>query len=255
MCTVSTSATASSLVVTMNRDERRRRLEGPLVRTEDSCYPTDAQAGGTWCGVNRFGLMFCLLNRYDAPLSDAASMISRGDIIPQALKCHSVGEVADFISELDLTRYNGFKLQVFSQTVCWQHDWDRQVYSSIEHPDPDSIFSSSSSLRSLSIPAEREQRYRAFRHSQALAEADTHSVGTIPKIHVYDPTVPPSDAVFMVRRDTHTKSICQMAISDGEAHLYYWPAQHGFSENRVERWSQRLQVVNSPSVDTAKTCH
>ncbi len=239
----------------MNRDERRLRLEGPLFCAETHCYPTDAHAGGTWCGINCYGLIFCLLNRYDAPLSSEATMISRGDIIPQALQCTTADEVSEFISSLDLARYNGFRLQVFSNTVCRQYDWDRTQQSTTEHEDPNQVFSSSSSLRSLSIPNEREQRYRAYRQQQNAAGIDTQTIGTIPSLHLHDPTVPPSDALFMVRRDTHTKSICQMAFSDGKAHLHYWPAQNGFDENRVERWSQALQVVNSPSVKSAKSGH
>jgi len=256
MCTVSTSVAGSSFIVTMNRDERRIRLEGPLVSTEDFCYPTDAHAGGTWCGINRFGLIFCLLNRYDAPLSDAKSMISRGDIIPKALECQTIDEASDLIGDLELSRYNGFRLQIFSDSVCRQHDWDRSDHSSFEHAKPGDIFSSSSSLRSLSIPPEREHRYRVWQQQQELTSAsDKRACGVIPAIHLTDPAVPPSDALFMVRKETHTKSICQLALCDGKAHLYYWPAQFGFDLARQEHWSAGLQVVDSPGVKSTKPSH
>lgn len=254
MCTVTTSATASQLIATMNRDERRTRLEGPLVKTADFCYPTDAQAGGTWCGINRFGLIFCLLNRYDAPLSDSTSMISRGDIIPKALECATVEEASDCIGGLELTRYNGFRLQVFSPTLCRQHDWDRTNHSASDHDDPNNIFSSSSSLRSLVIPAEREQRYRAWKEQQA-EETRAATSGVIPAIHLTDSMVPPNEAMFMVRRETHTKSICQLAVSEGQVQLHYWPAQFGFDSTQVQRWAAELQVVNGPSVESCKARH
>jgi len=254
MCTLSTAASGSIFLATMNRDERRHRLEGPLVRTDNFCYPTDAHAGGTWCGVNRYGLVFCLLNRYDAPLSESKSMISRGNIIPKALECQTVDEAAELINRLELERYNGFRLQVLSSSVCRQYDWDRQALSSSEHESPNGIFSSSSSLRSLTIPAERENRFRAWIQQQP-DEVTAPMGGVIPSIHLPNAGVPPSEAMFMVRRETHTKSICQLAIGDGKAQLYYWPAQFGFSSNRMEHWSAELQIVNCPTVENAKTRH
>lgn len=255
MCTVSTSAADNSFIATMNRDERRPRLEGGLMSTADLCYPTDAQAGGTWCGINHFGLIFCLLNRYDAPVSHSKSMISRGDIIPKALACRTVDEAAELVRGLDLARYNGFRLQILSAEKCQQHDWDRSTYSVSTHNDPNRIFSSSSSLRSLSIPAQREQRYRAWKDRQTAAKPGAAICGVIPAIHLHDSTVPPSEAMYMVREKTHTKSICQMALCDGQAHLYYWPAQFGFDSTQVEHWTAKLQVVNSPSVEGAKARH
>lgn len=253
MCTLSTAASDSSFLVTMNRDERRHRVEGPLFKTSDCCYPTDALAGGTWCGINRFGLIFCLLNRYDAPLSDAKSMISRGNLIPKALECQTANEASDYIASLDLARFNGFRLQVFSNLVCRQIDWDRSSLSSMEHENGNGIFSSSSSLRSLTIPVKREHHFRAWQQQRDNSAAPI--CGEIPAIHLPNPSVPPSEAMFMVRRDTHTKSICQLGLFDGQAHLHYWPAQFGFDSDRVESWSVQLQGVNCPAIENAKTGH
>jgi len=72
MCTVSASLQQSTLIVTMNRDEQRSRREGALNTNPERCYPTDIESGGTWCGINQFGVAFCLLNRYDvAPLQNS----------------------------------------------------------------------------------------------------------------------------------------------------------------------------------------
>jgi len=113
----------------MNRDERRTRLEGPLHRDNTHCYPPDQVGGGTWCGINQHGLIFCLLNRYDAPVSVDDSIVSRGGIIPTLLACTEISEVRSRIKLLNLVRYNGFRLLVLSASGCDQHDWDRAEYS------------------------------------------------------------------------------------------------------------------------------
>src|SRR5262245_8061057 len=71
--TVSWTPTREGYALRFNRDERRTRgpglppgmMEGDGVRF---LAPTDADAGGTWIGVNQFGLTVGLLNRYhEAP--------------------------------------------------------------------------------------------------------------------------------------------------------------------------------------------
>ena len=233
MCTVSTSLSDSAFVVTMNRDELRSRLEGPLYSEETHCYPTDQSAGGTWCGINQHGLIFCLLNRYDAPVSTDNSIVSRGGIIPVLLACSDIESVNKRINSLSFESYNGFRLLVLSALHCEQHDWDRAQYSVTTLKLPGDVFSSSSSVNSMQFPKQREQRYRRWQQSQ-LAPI---SFGHIPSIHLLEPSVAPNESIFMVREKTHTKSVCQFAVQDEKVSLNYWPAQNGFIHENVQHWS------------------
>ena len=60
MCTVSILRNNDGFVLTANRDELRLRDECGLKQHTDgmtaSVYPVDAQAKGTWVGVNNYGL-------------------------------------------------------------------------------------------------------------------------------------------------------------------------------------------------------
>jgi len=129
MCTVSVRADSSSFLVTMNRDERRSRIEAEPFVDLDCLYPVDKVSGGTWCGVNRFGIAFCLLNRYDAPLSTDPNILSRGDLIPKALQANSVSAASDVISSIDHSAYNGFRLLMISRTESCVNEWDRSTFS------------------------------------------------------------------------------------------------------------------------------
>jgi len=222
----------------MNRDERRARLEGRLNDYSEFAYPTDLQSGGTWCGINTHRIVLCLLNRYDAPVSNAPDIVSRGSLIPKALTASSVESIGDQIKALDHSKYNGFRLLVLSPTHCVCHDWDRSDYSTTELENPGSLFFSSSSLRPTEIPIQREDRYRRWRASQLSATAI--EVGQIPEIHLREPKVPPSESIFMVREPTHTKSICQLAVTQTEVSLNYWPAQDGWQSRHRVTWAKPL---------------
>lgn len=224
----------------MNRDERRARLEGPLHSEAAHCYPTDESAGGTWCGINQHGMIFCLLNRYDAPVSNDAAIVSRGGIIPILLTCTDFNDVRSRLSALNFERYNGFRLLALSREVCEQHDWDRQDYSVTPIEQPGDVFSSSSSVNSLHIPRQREQRYRAWRKKTSVRTTPENSPGRIPAIHLHEPKVSPNESIFMERKETHTKSICQLAVHKDSVALSYWHAQSGFDVNNVQSWSAPL---------------
>lgn len=75
-----------------NRDEARTRKRA-LPPTRVTCgqgmraYPIDADAGGTWIGVNTWGVAATLLNGYqaDAARATRTPTRSRGDLVPHLL--------------------------------------------------------------------------------------------------------------------------------------------------------------------------
>lgn len=91
----------SPLVVAANRDERLARpAKGPALVVQGGVRffaPRDLQAGGTWIGVNAFGVFAAITNRFGAATS-AGSNRSRGLLVLDALSedtaAHSVRRVA-----------------------------------------------------------------------------------------------------------------------------------------------------------------
>lgn len=69
MCTVTWTRTSGGYHLFMNRDELWTRgvAEGPALREGGAVRylaPIDSDAGGTWIGVNAYGVTLCLLNHY-----------------------------------------------------------------------------------------------------------------------------------------------------------------------------------------------
>jgi hypothetical protein len=73
--------------------------------------PIDGDHGGSWIGVNQFGLSLCLLNRYqDGEQSATGSKKSRGLLLAELMDSPSRAEVLDSVLAKDLLRFKPFTL-------------------------------------------------------------------------------------------------------------------------------------------------
>lgn len=85
-----------------NRDELNDRpWEGPTIISNDPVVfgPRDTQAGGTWLGLNEFGLLVTITNHYGT-LSNGSSMCSRGTVVLEALRQTSAARARGVVEEL-----------------------------------------------------------------------------------------------------------------------------------------------------------
>jgi Transport and Golgi organisation 2 len=77
--------------------------------------PADGDHGGSWIGVNQFGLALCLLNRYtDQQMNNARTYRSRGLLLNSLLDCRSRAQFATRIQRARLARYQPFTLLALS---------------------------------------------------------------------------------------------------------------------------------------------
>lgn len=102
-----------------NRDERRTRGLALPPAWHDAgprraVFPRDADAGGTWVGLNDCGLVAMLLNRTDdasrASLSSRADYQSRGAIVPQVLAARDLAGALSLARRLSRGRFRPFRL-------------------------------------------------------------------------------------------------------------------------------------------------
>jgi uncharacterized protein with NRDE domain len=102
------------LLIATNRDERLSRPSEPPFwqRGEEYSFfaPRDAQAGGTWLGLNENGLFAGLTNRFNEP-SDPAHR-SRGEIVSAMLDTNSHDAAIARLKTIQPADYNGFHLVV-----------------------------------------------------------------------------------------------------------------------------------------------
>ena len=115
MCTASWIVRDHGFELFFNRDEARSRMPAlPPERfeTEGTRYlaPTDADAGGTWLGVNEHGLAVGLLNAWEDEAEPDPPVTSRGALVRELLCARSQAEVEERLAARDLAVFRGFRL-------------------------------------------------------------------------------------------------------------------------------------------------
>jgi len=163
VCTASWLIAPDGYELFFNRDESRRRglarapeeLELEGVR---GLLPVDSDAGGTWLGVNEFGLALGLLNGTDARGTHPEPR-SRGLLVRELLGARAADEVLDALEREALERYRGFTLALFEpgrepRVRTW--DGERLVAT------PASLPLASSSLDGGRARSERERVFASL---------------------------------------------------------------------------------------------
>lgn len=222
MCTVSWLIDADGYQLFDNRDESRHRLPAlpPSVMEEKGVRytaPTDADAGGTWIGVNEHGVALTLLNAWDIYVAaPPAGFLSRGSIVREQLDVRSVDELSPRLSSLDLPRYQGFRLVAFERgcraptVLAW--DGEELVTETPSMP----LASSSRG----SAEAHRERR-QALDH---LASAEgLQGDALLERLHTSHFPERGPWSVCMHREDARTVSATHVSVSGARVALRYAP--------------------------------
>jgi uncharacterized protein with NRDE domain len=109
------------VVIAANRDEYLDRPAAKPVMLCERPYVVggkDLRAGGTWLGVNEYGLVVGLLNRRtEAPPNPDAR--SRGLLCLDALRRRTAREAADFATHQRAQDYNPFNLLIASRDATF----------------------------------------------------------------------------------------------------------------------------------------
>jgi hypothetical protein len=98
------------LLIAANRDEDQKRPSSPvqiLAREPHLIVGgKDELKGGTWLGVNKNSLFVAITNQN----TTNTKLESRGQIVLNALKCSTLGELIAFMEGLNPTKYNSFNI-------------------------------------------------------------------------------------------------------------------------------------------------
>jgi len=136
VCTASWLRSADGYELFFNRDESVERLPGSAPRPRRSLAgipflaPTDGDAGGTWIGVNAFGVALALLNAaWRGPGESAREaddpFRSRGLLVMDLLEADDLGALRAGLATQELERYRGFRLLGFAPDEEPRlFDWD-----------------------------------------------------------------------------------------------------------------------------------
>lgn len=111
------------LVVAANRDEFYDRPSAPpalLGSNPTILAGKDLLAGGTWLGVNEYGVLVGILNRRsNAENSHRDSLRSRGLLCLDVLRCESAWRASEFLSGHHGSQYQPFTLVFADTEAAW----------------------------------------------------------------------------------------------------------------------------------------
>jgi hypothetical protein len=211
-----------------NRDESWSRsaalLPRLIVRNQVRILmPIDADAGGTWLGVNAFGLSVGLLNRYQDSVAagpvaaePSARWISRGQLVRSMLDARNTAEVADRAESLELNRFQPFTLIVIQpNTPALLLEWNgrgMQTDANADHVMP---------LASSSFDTSNALAYRSALLKRLSGAAP--SVDTLRRFHAMQEPGRAAYGPCMERDDAHTVSFSWISVRPDAIRFEYTP--------------------------------
>ena len=228
MCTVTIYRAKDGIVLSMSRDESRERAEGNvkslcLDKGIKVIYPTDARAGGTWCGFNNQGVAMALLNRYQDTnqyLKHPSLAQTRGNIIPLSLSKGNYKNVVSHVKSLPMSAYNPFDLVVVSSSDASLYSWNgesleiKDVFTNAILNDAEHWMITSSSVKTQEILSYRHSLFTQEKF-QLSHQSVEDTFGYMPVFHLQR-TDDASSSVFMDRELSHTKSFMQIVLHINE---------------------------------------
>ncbi len=232
MCTISfVPVSTERWLLGMNRDERKNRataIPPELHHTErGTAYlsPIDAEAGGTWIGINAHGLILMLINNYQAVNPEAAhrsDLLSRGLIIPELMDSTTVDQVLNATKQTDPGRYNPFTLFVFArreQRIAY-YGWDgTSVDTGDISPEP---------LIRISSGFDPDEAYRVRYEdfSRRFGNGQNINVDWIKSLHQSTWPEPGALSIAMIQQHVMSVSASVLEVTPGKGELHYcngWP--------------------------------
>jgi hypothetical protein len=221
VCTLSWLPDPEGFRLFFNRDERLTRApeRPPIVERIGGVRvitPADGNFGGTWIGVNEFGLAACLLNRYhEAPSDPPGDPISRGLLLRSLLTEPVAAAVAEAAGRRPLERYQPFTVAAASPGAPMVLlDWTGQALSHTTHAAPGMVRTSSG----------RDQTEAEHRRGAVLTAILGDRPFTAPILRAFHRSHLPSRgpwSVCMHRDDAATKSFTEIRVTPSAALLRY----------------------------------
>lgn len=224
MCTASWVFAPDHYTLYFNRDEQRSRATGRPPRVVQvggvrALAPEDAEAGGTWIGVNELGVTVCLLNRgpdQPGPLRHVPQgrATSRGLLVASLLDAASAPEVRHRVDAMDLSRFQPFTLIAIEPghpAILMGWDGNDVTRRLVERPG---LIATSSSLDGGTVRASR-----GWLFARVPAPDDC----TLRDLHRSHLPAAGASSICMHRGDAETVSACRVDVRTGEVSIAYTP--------------------------------
>ncbi|MBY0565999.1 MAG: NRDE family protein [Hyphomonadaceae bacterium] len=249
MCTLTIWREEHHLTVTMNRDDAQARRESPPEMRAGTPHaviaPRDEQAGGSWIAGNEYGLISCLLNRYD-PAPQGRS--SRGEIVLRAMDAATARDAALAFSPAP-GEYSPFTCLLLDRDHSVHMDWNgAQMTRQILDLQP---------LEMLTSSSWQEDEVRAKRRNlfSAILAGPQSIADKIAAFHCYSESGSEMWTPMMQRPLSHTKSITRVSVTANAVAMSYWLRESAVARSLAEPdvLVSLPQSRHAPSAATAAT--
>ncbi|MBI1762767.1 MAG: NRDE family protein [Acidobacteria bacterium] len=223
MCTVSWTHTATGYELFCNRDERRTRPPAwtPRVRERHGVRfsaPIDGESGGTWIGINQYGLTLALLNRYDVQAGPPRDeYLSRGWLLLELLDSLGPQHAQERLQARRLTAFQPFTLAAVAvQATARLFQWDG-CQLTVEDNAEAHLPLTSSSFATARVIAERRAQF-----AQSVSSAAERGVA-LAAYHQSHTPAPGAFSVCMHRDNAQTVSYSHIQVAAQQITFNYFP--------------------------------
>lgn len=232
MCTVTWLSEPDSYTVFFNRDELKTRSRAlpPAVKTQNGVRyiaPVDVDGGGTWLGVNEFGVTCGLLNNYNFRSSSfrsqsvfknaTSNQMSRGLLVTSLLGCSSLTGILVKLETAHLKVFRPFLLTLFapnqSVVLC---NWDGKALQIQRERAEFPI--SSSSFDTQNVVQNRLREFTRFHAGNRRLDATM-----LEAYHASHSEKGGAYSVCMHRDDAETVSFSRIRVTPGQIEFRYAP--------------------------------
>jgi uncharacterized protein with NRDE domain len=226
MCTVSWVHQEDGYQLFSNRDEKHTRKPALAPRLRERrqvqfLAPIDGDQGGSWIGVNQFGLSLCLLNLYqeEGQFTDSTmNYTSRGLLLIDLIDCPSRADTRTRVEGMDLRHYRPFTLAALEpgRPALLIH-WTGRRRLSVNDGEPEMPLLSSS-YDSSGVFSSRRQIFNSLLAASGRVSAemlDLFHASHFPSASAYSPC--------MHRADASTVSFSRVRVSRDKIEFLYRP--------------------------------
>lgn len=245
MCTVTWLENEDSYEVFCNRDElKTRKLAMPprLAECNGVHYlaPIDADARGSWLGVNEHGVALCLVNHYPgAFFSMEQDYRSRGVLLTSLLDCVSADMFSQRLCEVELEQYRPFMLLAFELHASFRLAvWDGRTLQ-LQNLKTTDLPVTSSSFATTEVISSRKENF-----TKLSAQIDHDMLMRFHRSHMPERG---AYSVCMHRNDAETVSFTHIQVTDVKAQLRYYATALCSATSYEE-----LSIVVKPPAPAAK---
>jgi hypothetical protein len=221
LCTASWIRGPEGYELLFNRDESRRRAVAlpPRTITREgirALAPVDAEAGGTWIGVNEHGISVAILNAWEfSGAAPRGGFQTRGAVALELLAADAIDAAVERLRARDLAPCRGFRVLFFApQCSPRVFAWDGRALEEELARMP---------MASSSVDGEGARRARSFVLDQLVRERGALDTDVLFELHRSHAPERGALSPCMHRDDAVTVSASHIQVGPAQISLRYAP--------------------------------